>query len=350
MKNLRTLAQTTSALLLALSVSGCQKEFIDDPREIACQNFNKGSVTKLSPFKNQVWADEFNGAVAGDSCYTRKPTCLRRLDWGSAWDCEDPNLDIPGLNKCNWNVWEGYSFWTNDRKAAFDPKRIRIQGGSLILTIGANPGPVGECGARNGVDPFDHNYYGRDCAVTTGGVSSNKIDGYGYFTDGKTVGEGRIEMRARVRAENGTWPALWMWEQDSTHRPRISEIDIMENIGTGGGTIFPFQTLHTWPAQDKTIGHIQSGSTTVAPLPAGEWHTYGVERNGSTLKFYVDGCYSREVNNGDISFSNEGPLLVDNAQMYLILGLGADKNSGPAFQGTNLTSTLEIDYVRVYGR
>jgi hypothetical protein len=52
----------------------------------------------------------------------------------------------------------------------------------------------------------------------------------------KTKGDwkyGRFEIRARIPAGRGTWPAIWLLNSDNAYGdwPEVGEIDIMEHVG-----------------------------------------------------------------------------------------------------------------------
>ncbi len=342
-------------------LTACEKTEIElttitDPRQGVCSNYGLGKVSELSPYKNLVWYDEFaddyeNHLPPGtdQNCYTRKPTCIRRMDWNSPGDClENDYASIAKLNKCVWNVGEGYNFWTDNSTTSFSPNQVEVSGGHLRVSIKKNTSSNIQCGLNPTADPNSGDKWYLNCPIKMGAVNSTKFDAWGYKTPGYNAGEGRIEFRAKIRVVPTSWPALWMWEQNGRHR--MTEVDIMETAPEIGETfINPFQTLHTWVGNPipPEQSHYTSGSTHTAHFGE-EYHIYGAERHGNFIKFYIDDCYTRIIHNGDPdSRLQAGTLNVDTAPMFLIIGSGITKSSIniiDQIQGENMA----VDWVHVY--
>lgn len=370
MKNIFIILSVTSSLMLFLIA--CEKTEIDldgitDPRQAACLNYGLGKVSEITQFKNEVWWDEFdddysgtktlsNGTVVSKmppgtdaSCYSRNPTCLRRMDWNSPDTCLEQNYpSIAKLNKCVWNVGEGYFFWTDNSTTSLSPHQVEVSGGTLKVKINKNTSPNLKCGLNPNADPNGGNKWDLNCPIKIGGVNSKIFSTPYANTPGFNARHGRIEFRAKINPYQTSWPALWMWEQFDG--PRLTEIDVMENSPDLGQYILrPYQTLHTWighpiPPEKK---HYSSGSTHTAQFGE-EYHIYGVERLGNRIKFYIDDCYTREIKNGDPDSKSEGGTLsVNNNPMFLIMGAGITKESINVIdqiQGDNML----VDWVRVY--
>ncbi len=341
---------------------------IFDPRDAACSQWKLGSLAH-SPYKDKplAWSDEFDydenhKPPSGDTCYTRKPTCLRRLDWNSPDQClQEDYTSIKYLNKCTWNVFEGYNFWTDNSTAGFSPNQIKVSGGNLHVQVKKSTNTPFQCGINPTGDPNGGNYWNYNCPLMVGALNSTIFNTWNANTPGKNVRTGRIEFYAKINPILSTWPALWLWEQTSRHV--MTEIDIMENHVTPGETaIDPFQTLHTWldkPIPPLMLNHYSSGSTTTAPL-TDEYHTYGVERYNANqwtgteyakkamTKLFIDDCYTREIKDGDPDSRNvANSLHVDDAPMFLILGEGVTKESIGIIDQVDGAEML-VDWVRVY--
>ncbi len=56
---------------------------------------------------------------------------------------------------------------------------------------------------------------------------------------------GRVEVRAKLPAGRGTWPAIWMLSTDWEYGgwPESGEVDIMENVGYNPDSVFV--SVHT---------------------------------------------------------------------------------------------------------
>lgn len=147
---------------------------------------------------------------------------------------------------------------------------------------------------------------------------------------------GRVEVRAKLPASIGTWPAIWMLGQDYATNtwPACGEIDIMEQTGQDKNTILG--TLH-YPGVSPGAGN--SNSTPV-PTATSEFHDYTVEWTPDAIKFLVDGTVYH-------SFANTSTTPF-NSDFFLILNIAMGGNLGGNVDPAFSQDTMEIDYVRVY--
>jgi beta-glucanase (GH16 family) len=219
-----------------------------------------------------------------------------------------------------------------------------------------SPGPPNsakwgyDIGANNGWGNNEKQYYTdrTDNAVVEGGflkiiLKKENYQGSAYtsarlLTKGKfSFKYGKIEIRAKLPAGGGTWPAIWMLGDNLSTAgwPACGEIDIMEHTGNLLNKIY--STLHYGPS---VAGHLQSGGNKVISNATTEFHVYKAEWTPGTIKFFVDDApIYTFVNNSTLPF---------NQNFFIILNVAMGGN----FVGTidpNFTSgTMEIDYVRVY--
>ncbi|MDG1821962.1 MAG: family 16 glycosylhydrolase [Flavobacteriaceae bacterium] len=159
---------------------------------------------------------------------------------------------------------------------------------------------------------------------------------------------GRMEVRAKLSPEIGTWPAFWTLGKNITERgaywetlgygdtswPACGEIDIMEQDAnksiTSGAFHFPNENgIHTY-----TTNHISVNDT------ANTWHIYAMEWSESTIKIMVDGVVFHTLNNA------ENPYFDNEHFILLNIAMGGDLGGGIPSSFTS--SVTEIDYVRVY--
>lgn len=151
-----------------------------------------------------------------------------------------------------------------------------------------------------------------------------------------SVKYGRVEMRAKLPAGGGTWPAFWMLGNniDSAGWPACGEIDIMEHVANNLNTIYG--TLH-YPGHSG--GNADSSTLTVTDATTA-FHVYAVEWSASEIKFYVDSTlYKTFANNGSVPF---------NQNFFVILNTAIGGNFGGIVDPNFVSATYEIDYVRVY--
>jgi len=146
---------------------------------------------------------------------------------------------------------------------------------------------------------------------------------YGYF-----------EMRARLPAGTGLWPAFWLLPADLSWPP---EIDVMEQLGSEPGTIYI--------GTHSTAGGPNVGTTTpvhVADTSDG-FHVYGLDWEAAEITWYFD----------------NRPLLAQptpadmHKPMYLLINLavgGPGSWPGPPSERTVFPAKFEVDYIRAYSR
>ncbi|SFI98840.1 glycoside hydrolase family 16 protein [Olleya namhaensis] len=147
---------------------------------------------------------------------------------------------------------------------------------------------------------------------------------------------GRVEVRAKLPAAQGTWPAIWMLGAnfETVGWPTSGEIDIMEQTGQDKNT-----TLGTLHYPGMSGGSANGGATQVATSTS-EFHNYSVEWTPDVIKIVVDGDVFHTVINSDALPFNSDFFFILNVAMGGSLGGDVD----PAFT----EDTMEIDYVRVY--
>ena len=147
---------------------------------------------------------------------------------------------------------------------------------------------------------------------------------------------GKIEVRAKLPAGGGTWPAIWLLGDNlsSVGWPACGEIDIMEHVGNQLNRIFT--TLHH-PGHSGGNG---DGSSLVIANATTEFHVYSLEWSPTTIKSFVD-------NVPIFTFTNSGNLPF-NQNFFIILNVAMGGNFGGAIDPVFTNAQMEIDYVRVY--
>jgi beta-glucanase (GH16 family) len=146
---------------------------------------------------------------------------------------------------------------------------------------------------------------------------------------------GYFEMRAKLPAGPGVWPAFWL--VSNLHSQTSVEIDALEYYGHAPDTYH--STVHVWPknsALQHKLEHIQhtvpNGSLTHS------FHDYGVSVEADWITFYLD---RREMGRIATPSELQQPLFI-----LLNLALG----SGWPIDQTPNPSYMHVDYVRAYVR
>tara|TARA_B110000879_G_scaffold126010_1_gene166241 strand:+ start:842 stop:1693 length:852 start_codon:yes stop_codon:yes gene_type:complete len=159
---------------------------------------------------------------------------------------------------------------------------------------------------------------------------------------------GRVEVRAKLPAGPGTWPAIWTlgknikevgayWQTQgygTTSWPSCGEIDIMEHWGSRPN--FVQSAMHTKSSSGDTVN---KGGQTIATA-ATEFHIYTMDWSAESIVFSVDNKVHYRYH-PIIKNSRTWPF---DKEQYLILNLAIASDIYRSFNGAE----MEIDYVRVY--
>lgn len=155
---------------------------------------------------------------------------------------------------------------------------------------------------------------------------------------------GRFEVRAKLPAGRGTWPAIWMLPTDRAYGgwPDSGEIDIMEHVGFDPETVHA--TVHTG-AYNHKLGTHRSGTRKVGGATDG-FHVYRVDWTPDAVRGYIDG--------GEVfEFPNEGtgPAAWPFDQRFHLLlniAVGGDWGGRHGVDEAAFPARMLVDYVRVY--
>ncbi|NND15679.1 MAG: glycoside hydrolase family 16 protein [Eudoraea sp.] len=160
---------------------------------------------------------------------------------------------------------------------------------------------------------------------------------------------GRVEVKAKLPAEAGTWPAIWTLganidevgnyfdnQYGSVGWPACGEIDIMEQRGDDKNNSIGY--FH-WGHTSTGVYNFAGGDIPISNA-ATEYHIYALEWNSSSMKILLDEELVYELSN-----TSDKPF--DNPH-YLLLNIAMGGSLGGNIPGTFTESIMEIDYVRVY--
>lgn len=154
---------------------------------------------------------------------------------------------------------------------------------------------------------------------------------------------GRIEVRAKLPAGKGVWPAIWTLgtnEGDPKVRwPKCGEIDIMELVGWEPGVIHG--TLHYF-VKGK---HASEGSQLAVDHPESVFHVYAAEWTPERIDLFVDAqkYVSFDVNKAE----NDGQNPFRQPH-FLLLNVALGGGWGGKIDDSIFPQRMVIDYVRIY--
>lgn len=271
-----------------------------------------------------VWADEFDGAT------------LDRTKWTPEVSC-----------------WGGGNY---ERQCYTDrPENISVEGGLLLLKARKErfTGPARPPEIAENPNPSQ-----------TQSHTSGKV---------RTIGKhawryGRIEVRAKVPAGQGTWPAVWMMPDQPAYGswPRSGEIDILEAVNIGAKC----KTCEGGRGENRTISALHFGD--FAPqnlyvdgraalpdlaLPSDDFHIYAVEWGEGLIRFMVDDRVHLTVTADQWKTASPRakgrPAAPFDQPFYLMANLAvggrlSEENNAKGVAASSFPAQFAIDWIRVY--
>lgn len=250
------------------------------------------------------------------------PAAADTSDWKLVWSDEFECDGAPDPAK--WSYEEGFvrnqelQFYTRDRR-----ENARVEKGLLVIE------------ARR--EDFKDPHAKREAKFTSASL----------VTKGKAAWTcGRIEVRAKLPAARGTWPAIWMLgaDIDKVGWPACGEIDILEFVGHVPDVVHA--NVHT-----RDFNHTRGngrGHTLKVPNLTDDFHVYSLEWTPERIDIQFDGkTYFTLKNDG----MGRGSWPFDQPH-YLILNLaiGGSWGGQKGVDEAAFPQKLLVDYVRVYQR
>lgn len=232
--------------------------------------------------------------------------------WKVVWE---DHFDAPQLDNSKWTkIPQGKSDW-NDQMTDKHPDCFGWKDGKLHLI-----------GIKNTDTLSDPRPY------LTGGIYSKGKFAFQY---------GKIEIRAKLEAAKGAWPAIWMLPANGAKWPNGGEMDVMEHLNFD--TII-YQTIHShYTIKLKQKENPPHHGTTVLDLDA--FNIFGLEWHPDKLVFTL---------NGKPTFTYPKIEGVDASQwpfdhpFYILI----DQQLGGSWVGDvdmeQLPVNMVIDWVKVY--
>jgi beta-glucanase (GH16 family) len=259
---------------------------------------------------------------------------------------EGPKTVTPSDPHCPGTVSEAAPLGNNDVLVWAD--EFETNGFPCTQNWTAEEG-TGEWGWGNG----EKQYYLRGNANAENGILSitarEEEFGGAEYTSARIITKrkfdftyGRVEVRAKLPAGKGTWPAIWLLGSDylTNTWPKCGEIDIMEQKGWDKNNVLG--TTHWWeygPAPDY-VGHAEYSRNKRLTTSTSEFHVYTLEWTSSSIKISVDDQQYYTINPSDrMPFDNE---------FFIILNVAVGGTLGGTNIEADLESSMEVDYVRVY--
>ena len=226
-----------------------------------------------------------------------------------AWE-DDFNTDgTPDATKWTYDLGTGTNGWGNSEVQEYtnNAENVKIEGGSLKITAKKD---------------------------ASGNYTSARLKTEGLYD----FTYGRVEVKAKLPAAKGTWPAIWMLGSNFTtvSWPYAGEIDIMEQTGQDKANVLA--TCHWFDTAGNN--NASFGQNTSVTNASSEFHLYTVEWSENSIKMFLDNEMYYELANESV--------LPFNADFFLILNVAMGGTLGGTIDPAFTEDTMEIDYVKVY--
>lgn len=165
---------------------------------------------------------------------------------------------------------------------------------------------------------------------------------------------GRVDVRAKVPKNQGTWPAIWLLGRNvnepggyfastygNTNWPACGKIDMMEyGIFPSAPANFIQSTLHTPSSSGNSVNH--GGMLASSDITA-NYHIYSMNWSPNQITFLLDGV-AYYTYNPAVKNASTWPF---DKEQYLLLNIAMGGVAGN-IPSTFTNASMIIDYVRVY--
>jgi beta-glucanase (GH16 family) len=278
------------------------------------------------------WSDEFDGSNLDTS------------KWGYAYGCFDPALKTQ-------------THYTDS------PENVRVADGNLYITALYSPTREKWNKETRKMETID-----RTCTRTENGkkveyaapftsamVQTKDDNGVKYSIKGDFYAEARIKLPENAPS---SWSSFWTTGEKGGPWPGNGEIDVFESKGWDASYLQA--NTHTPRPGNPSKSEQHHGQLANDGTTQTQFHTYGVEKTGDKITFYLDGVPSHVVNYKDIKGTN--PFLDEDNGMILRLNqmvggsfLASDTGDTTYVDAipykdayTGAGASMIVDYVRVY--
>ncbi|TWX52602.1 family 16 glycosylhydrolase [Colwellia hornerae] len=258
---------------------------------------------------------------------------IESKQWQLVWSDEFNYQGKPDPNKWSYDIWPARKVNSEDQTYTDSLKNVHVKDGNLVITA------------------YKENL--GDAKYSSGRIHSQGKGDFLY---------GRVDVRAKLPAGQGTWSAIWMlpsdafkysstcqededWQGSATCDawPNSGEIDIMEHVGYDMQTIHG--TVHNkayyWANWQQRKGSIEGQNVEKA------FHLYSVEWTPESITVLFDNVpyffYSNE-SSGWRAWPYDHPYHVI---LNLAIGGMWGKAGGP-IDDSIFPVSMEVDFVRIF--
>ncbi|QDU88836.1 Beta-glucanase precursor [Pirellulimonas nuda] len=249
-----------------------------------------------------------------------------RLVWADEFNVDGP----PDPQR--WAFEHG--FVRNQELQWYQPENAACKDGLLVIEARRQrvPNTAYAAGSKSWRKSRPHADYTSACLTTRG------LHRWKY---------GRIEVRARIDARQGLWPAIWTLGE-AGEWPDSGEVDIMEYYQ---GDLL---ANACWSSGVRWSAKWDSAKKPLSALGGQPWaarfHTWRMDWDRDRIELSVDGLTLNTVALEQTVRVNRPQSSPFREPHYLLLNLAVGGSNGGDPSETEFPATFEVDYVRVYQR
>lgn len=229
------------------------------------------------------------------------------LLWSDEFDSTALNTNIWNYETGNLGVNNEVEYYTSNAA------NVSVKDGNLQITALNSP-----------------NYNGSGWNYTSARINTQNKYSFTY---------GRVDIRAKLPGDPGTWPALWLLGNNisTVNWPACGEIDLMEAATNTWGVNVVGSSLHWGTSANRQD---TNKKLTVSDSSTTDFHIYSMDWRADHIAFYVDGVKIDSVANNSSTAFNLPFFFIFN------VAVGGDMGGSPINLGSG--STMYVDYIRVY--
>lgn len=244
------------------------------------------------------------------------------LVWADEFDLDGPP------NAENWRFERG--FVRNDELQYYQPDNARCKDGLLVIEGRREAVP----NRRYDADSDDWRRSREKSEYTSSCLKTEGLHAWRY---------GLLEIRARIDAREGLWPAIWTLGHGPW--PACGEVDIMEYYDERILANACWAGRNRWDQQwDSTRRPVE----TFREDWADAFHVWRMDWNNERIVLSVDDIELNRIDLAKVDRTSGSSGNPFRAPHYVLLNLAIGGNRGGDPSGTEFPARFEVDYVRVY--
>ncbi|MGJ8651755.1 MAG: glycoside hydrolase family 16 protein [Opitutaceae bacterium] len=253
---------------------------------------------------------------------------IQAADWNLVWSDE---FEVDGRpNPEHWNFEHG--FVRNEEAQWYQPENAFCEDGMLVIEARRErlPNPNYKSSARDWKQKRSHAEY------TSASLRTKGLHAWLY---------GRFEVRAKITAAEGLWPAIWFLGVEGRW-PSCGEIDLMEYYDD---SILANACWSSGQGRKPIWDTVKKPLSQLGENWDDRFHVWRMDWDAESIRLYVDNVLlntielSKAINLGDVA-----PRHPFQQPHYMLLNLAIGGTRGGDPSKTDFPTRYLIDYVRVY--